>query len=120
MGYNNIQIKEEDHHKVAFTTPLGQFEPTVMSFGLCNAPGTFTRTMNWVFHPLLGKYPQKLLIYMDDILIMTTHDILRHQQIVQEVLDTIRREYFFLKAAKCKFEQPQVKYLGLLLDGNTI
>jgi hypothetical protein len=76
IGYNNIRIKEEDHYKVAFITPLGQFEPTVMSFGLCNAPGTFTRTMNWVFCPLLGKYPQKLLIYMDDILIVTTHNIL--------------------------------------------
>jgi hypothetical protein len=120
MGYNNIQIKEEDRHKAAFTTPLGQYEPTVMSFGLCNAPGTFVRTMNRVFHPLLGKYPQELLIYMDDILIATTHNIEHHRQIVREVLETMRRESFFLKTAKCKFEQPRVEYLGLLLDGDTI
>jgi hypothetical protein len=27
---------------------------------------------------------------------------------------------FFLKATKCEFKQPQVEYLGLLLDSNTI
>jgi hypothetical protein len=120
MGYNNIRIKEEDQYKAVFTTPLGQFEPTVMSFGLCNAPGTFVRTMNRVFRPLLAKYPQELLIYMDDILIATTTNVPRHRQIVREVLETIRHESFFLKAAKCEFEQLRVKYLGLLLNGDMI
>jgi hypothetical protein len=120
MGYNNIRIREEDRHKVAFTTPLGQFKPTVMSFGLCNALGTFVRTMNRVFRPLLAKYPQELLIYMDNILVATTNNIPRHRQIVREVLETMRHKSFFLKTAKCEFEQPQVKYLGLLLDGDTI
>jgi hypothetical protein len=106
MGYNNIRIKKEDQHKAAFTTPLGQFKPTVMSFSLCNAPGTFVRTMNRVFRPLLGKYPQELLIYMDDILIATTNDVQQHRQIIREVLETMKRESFFLKTTKCEFEQP--------------
>jgi hypothetical protein len=32
----------------------------------------------------------------------------------------MRKESFFLKAAKCKFKKQCVKYLGLILDGNTI
>jgi hypothetical protein len=32
----------------------------------------------------------------------------------------MRKELFFLKAAKCEFEKWQVEYLGLILDGNTI
>ena len=40
-GYNNVQIKEEDKWKAAFTTYLGSFEPTVMYFGLTNSPATF-------------------------------------------------------------------------------
>ena len=34
MGYNNIRIAEGDQEKAVFTTPLGQYEPMVMNFGL--------------------------------------------------------------------------------------
>ena len=44
-GYNNIHIKEEDRWKVAFKTPFGLYEPTVMYFGLTNSPATFCRAM---------------------------------------------------------------------------
>jgi hypothetical protein len=40
-GFNNIQIKEEDHWKAAFKTPFGTFETNVMLFGLTNSPPTF-------------------------------------------------------------------------------
>ena len=40
-GYNNIRIKKGDKWKVAFLTPEGLFEPTVMFFGLTNSPATF-------------------------------------------------------------------------------
>ena len=39
--YNNIRIKEGDEWKVAFTTPEGLFEPTVMFFSLINLPVIF-------------------------------------------------------------------------------
>jgi hypothetical protein len=32
----------------------------------------------------------------------------------------MRKESFFLKAAKCEFEKQRVEYLGLILDGDTI
>ncbi len=41
-GYNNVRIKEGDEWKAAFLTNEGLFEPTVMFFGLCNSPGTFS------------------------------------------------------------------------------
>ena len=39
--YNNVQIKEGDEWKAAFTILEGLFEPTVMFFGLTNSPATF-------------------------------------------------------------------------------
>jgi hypothetical protein len=48
-GYNNIRIKLGNEYKAAFKTPLGLFEPTVMTFGLCNAPATFQTFMNKIF-----------------------------------------------------------------------
>jgi hypothetical protein len=105
MGYNNIRIADGDQEKVAFTTPLGQYELMVMNFGLCNAPATFVHTMTRVFRTLQNSYPGEVLIYMDDILIATPNNLLRHQKIVREVLDIMRKELFFLKVAKCKFEK---------------
>jgi hypothetical protein len=105
MGYNNIRIVEGDQEKAAFTTPLEQYEPMVMNFGLCNAPATFVRAMTRVFQTLQNVYPGEVLIYMDDILIATLNDLPRHCQIVQEVLDVMRNELFFLKASKCEFEK---------------
>jgi hypothetical protein len=120
MGYNNIRIADGDQEKAAFTTPLGQYEPMVMNFGLCNALATFVRAMTRVFRILQNAYPGEILIYMDDILIATPNDLPRHHQIVREVLEIMRKESFFLKAVKCEFEKQRVKYLGLILDGNMI
>jgi len=120
MGYNNIQIKEKDQEKVAFTTPLGQYKPMVMNFGLRNAPGTFMRTMNRLFRNVQNRYPGEIQIYMDDILIATEKDKAQHGQIVREVLEVMRKESLFLKISKCEFERNKVKYLGLVLDENTI
>jgi hypothetical protein len=82
MGYNNIRIAEGDQEKAVFTTPLGQYEPMVMNFGLCNAPATFICAMTRVFRTLQNQYPEEVLIYMDDILIATKNDTTHHRQIV--------------------------------------
>jgi hypothetical protein len=75
MGYNNIRIADRDQEKAAFTTPLGQYEPMVMNFGLCNAPATFVWAMTRIFRTLQNTYPGEVLIYMDDILIATPNDL---------------------------------------------
>jgi hypothetical protein len=45
-GFNNVRIREGDEKKVAFITPLRLLEPTVIQFGLCNAPSTFQCMMD--------------------------------------------------------------------------
>lgn len=48
-GYYNIRIREGDEWKAAFRTNMGLFKPTVMFFGLTNAPATFQGFMNNIF-----------------------------------------------------------------------
>jgi hypothetical protein len=119
-GFNNIRIKEEDQWKVAFKTPFGLFKLSAMPFGLCNAPSTFCRAMSRLLRPLLDRYPDELFVYMDDILITTNNDTTRHQQIVHNVLDLLEVESYFLRPAKCSFEQTSLVYLGIIVDGNQL
>jgi hypothetical protein len=43
---------------------VGLFEYVVLTFGLKNAGATYQRTMNYIFHDLIGKLVE---IYIDDI-----------------------------------------------------
>nr|GFC77879.1 reverse transcriptase domain-containing protein [Tanacetum cinerariifolium] len=45
LGYFQIPIDPKDQEKTTFTCPYGTFAYKCMSFGLCNAPGTFQRCM---------------------------------------------------------------------------
>jgi Reverse transcriptase (RNA-dependent DNA polymerase) len=120
MGYNNVLIKKEDRWKAAFKTPYGLYQPRVMFFGLTNLPATFQRTMDRVFCHLHDKYPSMIFVYMDDILIATIKDYTLHRQLVHEVLEVLEEELFFLKPAKCKFEQELIDYLGIVVTKGTV
>jgi len=53
-GYNNVQVKEGDKWKAAFTTHMGSFEPVVMFFRMTNLPATCKGK--------LGQYPRSHLL----------------------------------------------------------
>ena len=76
--------------------------------------------MTHMFHPLTKKYPTELFVYMDDVLITTGDNLARHRQIVHDVLDLFAEESYFLRPSKCIFEQRQVEYLGVIIDGSQI
>ena len=123
-GYNNIRIKEGDEWKGAFLTPKGLFEPTVMFFGLTNSPATFQTMMNAIFHQEVGE--GWLLVYMDDMAIHTArlpHEseeqhIQRHWTYVHRVLMKLEENDLYLKPEKCKFEQEEIEYLGVIIGKN--
>jgi len=55
---------------MAFKTPMGLYESTVMTFGLCNAPATFQTFMDIEFGPLIKD--GHIVVYLNDILIYAT------------------------------------------------
>nr|GEV24927.1 DNA-directed DNA polymerase [Tanacetum cinerariifolium] len=54
-GNFQILIDPKDPEKTTFTCPYGTFAYKRMSFGLCNAPGTFQRCMMAIFHDMIEK-----------------------------------------------------------------
>nr|GEX72140.1 reverse transcriptase domain-containing protein [Tanacetum cinerariifolium] len=63
FGYFQIPIDLKDQEKTTFTCPYGTFAYKRMSFGLCNAPGTFQRCMMAIFHDMIK---QMMEVFMDD------------------------------------------------------
>ena len=111
-GYNNIRIKEGDEYKAAFKTPLGLFEPTVMTFGLCNAPATFQTFMNNIFTNMIDE--GHVVVYLDDILIFS-EDPAHLDKLTHEVLKRLQDHDLYLKLEKCMFAQTSIKYLGIII-----
>ena len=98
-GYNNIQIKEGDKWKVAFTTLEGMFEPTVMFFSLTNSPAIFQTMMNELLRDLLNT--GKVVAFIDDM-IVGMEDEEGYDNLVAEVIRRLEENDLYVKPEKCK------------------
>ena len=110
--YWQISIYPEDCHKTAFITKYGLFEHKMMRFGLCNAPATFQRAMQFVLSGLLWS---KALCYLDDV-VMLGDDFDAAMANLREVFGRFRNHNLKMKPKKCVLFQEEVEYLGRLVS----
>ena len=106
---------------MAFLTPEGLFEPTVMFFGLTNLPATFQMMMNTIFQRqvMLGWFS----IFMDDRVIHTKQwpneskeqHIEHHCHYIHEVFDILVENNLYVKPEKCAFKQEEIEYLDVIV-----
>jgi hypothetical protein len=71
MGYHQIELKEEDKEKTAFSTKNGHWAYKRLPFGLKTAPATFQRMINNVLCGLTGT---RCFASLDDIVISSRKD----------------------------------------------
>jgi hypothetical protein len=115
-GYFQLKIRESDIPKTAFVTHYGQFEFTVMSFGLTNAPAYFMNLMNKVFMDELDKF---VLVFIDDILVYSK-SIQEHEQHLRVVLEKLKIHRLYAKFSKCEFWLERVAFLGHILTAEGV
>ena len=115
-GYHQIKIRKEDIPKTAFITRYGLYEYTVMSFGLTNAPATFMRLMNSVFHEYHDKF---IIVYIDDILVYSkTED--EHAEHLRLILTKLREHRLYAKFSNCEFWLKELVFLGHVVSAQGV
>ncbi len=67
-GYWQIELDDPSKEKTAFFVENNLYEFIPMPFGLCKAPATFQRVMNYILRELSGI---KALVYLDDVIIFS-------------------------------------------------
>jgi hypothetical protein len=98
-GYHQLKIRESDIPKTAFVTRYGQYEFTLMYFGLTNASAYFMNLMNKVFMEELDKF---VIVFIDDILVYSK-TVEEHEQHLRVVLGKLRAHKLYAKFSKCEF-----------------
>jgi len=100
-GYNNVQVKEGDEWKAAFTTHVGSFEPVVMFFGMMNSLATFQAMMNEILRDMINE--GKVAAFVDDVLVGTETEE-GHDKVVEEVLRRLEENNLYVKPEKCMWK----------------
>ncbi|XP_067647345.1 retrovirus-related Pol polyprotein from transposon 17.6 isoform X4 [Eurosta solidaginis] len=106
-GYWQVEVKEEDKEKTAFSVGDGLWQFTVMPFGLFNAPATFERLMDQV---LKGLHWKTCLVYLDDIIVLGKN-FDEHLRNLEEVFQRIAGAGLKLSPKKCALFKKEVNYL---------
>lgn len=114
-GYWQIEMGCKSREKTAFITQSGLYEFQVMPFGLCNAPATFQRLMQWV---LVGL-ESFCSVYIDDILVSSETEE-EHVSHLRQIFQRLRRYGLLLHPSKCKFARASVYYLGHVISAQGI
>ncbi|KAJ2984544.1 hypothetical protein NUW58_g6005 [Xylaria curta] len=115
-GFHLVRIKPGDEWKTAFRCRYGLFEYTVMPMGLINAPATFQKMMNDIFHDLIDA---GLLVYLDDLLIYA-ETLEEHDKLVIEVLQRLSKHHLAVAPQKCTWGVQSIEFLGYNISADGI
>ncbi|MCO5762913.1 MAG: reverse transcriptase domain-containing protein [Chromatiaceae bacterium] len=115
MGYHHIPLTADGKRKTAFTTPQGQYQFRVMSFGMKRSPRVFQRALHLILGNLVWR---ACLVYLDDVIVFG-RDFTTFLANLTEVVDKLVAAGASISLDKSTFLATQVKYLGFVIDRNT-
>lgn len=113
----SIPLRIEDRKKTAFVTQEGHYQWTCLPFGLKTSPAIFQRILS----NILRKYnlTDFTINFIDDILVFSK-SYTEHINHLSQLLGAIEKEGFRLKFTKCRFASNSIKYLGHIIQDNTV
>ena len=113
--YWQVPMGKASCQKTEFITPAGQFQFTVMPFGLNGAPSTFQQMMD-----LLTKETNDFAAaYLDDLIIFSdTWE--HHLQHLTLILQQLREANLTVKPQKCQLGMAVCVYLGHIVGRGVV
>lgn len=111
-GFWKIGIIPEDKYKKAFTVPHGQYQWTVMPFGLKNALFEFQKRMEDLFGGV-----EYVIVYIDDLLVFSK-DVNTRRMHLENFYEMVYKHGLVLSDSKENFQIGKVRidYLGVHIE----
>lgn len=116
MGFYQIQLKNEDREKTAFSVNNGKYEFSRLPMGLKNAPSIFQRVMDDVLREYIGKICH---VYIDDIIVFGKNQE-QHANNLRIVMKALSDANFKIQPDKSEFFKKQVEFLGFTVSSDGI
>ena len=115
-GFWQINMRESDRPKTAFSTPQGQFQWKRMPFGMKNASAVFSRMMRKLLKNINRRDVHN---FLDDIII-ATESWQEHVKAVKTVLEQLKMAGVTAKPSKCYFGFAVLPFLGHQVGSGSI
>ena len=115
-GYHQMKVEESKRKYLAFAADSKLWQYTHTPMGLNQSGANFQMAMDLMFNGLQDK----VLIYLDDILVVTKGDFSEHLEVLEKVLDRCKKFGLILKGSKTKLAQREIKFLGHYLDKDVV
>lgn len=115
-AYHQIHLPEEYGERLSFTTPFGTYRYNRLVFGLKTAASFFQALIDKV---LEEANIQGCFGYQDDI-VLCSNSFQESCEKLTKILDLFQKYNLTLCAAKCKFHQESINYLGFNISQNVI
>ena len=113
-AFNQLLLDEDAAKVLVLSTHKGLLATKRLTYGVKPAPGQFQAAMDKILAGI-----DNVFCYIDDILI-ATGDKMKHQNVLEQVLQRLVKYNVKLNKAKSKFFKNQVQYLGHILTADGI
>jgi hypothetical protein len=107
-GFWQIELHPNSIAKSGFVTKYGCYTFSVMPFGLCNAPSSYTRYMTNILREYIGVF---LYVFIDDVIVYSP-DQETHMKHLELVFEACTKANLRLRLEKCQVAKSSVTYLG--------
>ncbi len=114
-GFHQVEVRQSDREKTAFSCPFGKFQYRRMPFGLTNAPSVFQRAMDVV----LSGCRKCSRVYIDDILVVSK-SWKEHMADLECVFSALAEAGLKCKISKCEFGREKLEFLGHQIGGGVM